>query len=156
MKKLLVILLTGMFSLCGGQTITLLSKDEIYKSPDENMVVMDKYSFGKYHYTAEKFDTLKKQVLTLDSLLREKDSTQKVLNESYETALQNKELETSVLKDGYDQVRNQLNSSIEKGNQLLLDYKKLEAKRQKTKRWRNVFLGTTAVTTGILILLIAI
>jgi len=157
MKKVFFLnLFAGLIAMCHSQTITVLSKDEIFKPPIEDMVVMDKFTFGKYHYTAEKYDTLKTEIVELDSIVQSQESTRIGLIKDYELALQTKDLEAIVLKEGYENVKGELNTSVEKGNQLLLDYKVLENKRNKTKRWRNFFMGTTSLSLGILILLVAI
>jgi hypothetical protein len=149
-------LFAGLIAICQSQTITVLSKDEIFKSPNKDMVVMDKFTFGKYHYTAEKYDTLKSEIIELDSIVQAQENSRIELVKDYEYALQTKDLETNVLKEGYKNVKDELSTSIEKGNQLILDYKVLEGKRNKTKRWRNFFMGTTAISAGVLILLIAL
>lgn len=154
--KLFLCLFVGLFCVNPAQTIEVLGKGELYKPPFDHMIVMDKYTFGKYHYTAEKYDTLKKEIAVLDSLITEKEITQEILIKDYERALTAKEKEAETYKTGYTDLGTTLNSSIEKNNQLLLDYKKLDDKRKKTKRWRNVFFGSSICSIGILILIIAL
>lgn len=154
--KLLLCLFVGLISSTRSQTIEVLNKNDVYKPPLNEMVVMDKYTFGKYHYIAEKCDTLKKEIKQLDSIIIEREITQEILNKEYRLALDAKNKETVIYKEGYKDVGVQLNSSIEKNNQLLIDYKTLDDKRKKTKRWRNVFLSSSLISTGILILLVAI
>lgn len=138
-----------------GQSVTILPKGENYSAPDE-MVVMDKYTFGKYHYTAIKYDTLKREIIVLDSLILKKDSAQEKLIQNYEAMLKAKENETGLYRDGMSDMKTALQSSLEKNDRLMVDYKKLEAKRQRTKRWRNFFMGTSALSTGILVLILAL
>lgn len=152
--KLFLCLFVGLINISSSQTLIVLNKDDVFKSPLNEMVVMDKYTFGKYHYTAEKYDTLKKEIKQLDSILQERDVTQEILCKDYQLSLTAKDQEVTLYKEGYKDIGTQLNSSIEKNNQLLIDYKKLEQRQHRTKHWRNVFLGTSAVSMGLLVLLI--
>ena len=120
-----------------SQTLILLSKGEIFKPPIDNMIVMDKYTFGSYQYTSDKYDTLKVEIQALDSILRLRDSTQTQLIKDYSYSLEVKDLEVNTYKNGFNDVKVQLNNSIEKTNQLQADYKKLEKKNKRVKRWRN-------------------
>lgn len=158
MKKALFLLclFIGTALSSASQTITVLNKGELYKPPLDQMVVMDKYTFGGYHYTAEKYDSLKVEIQELDSLLSNRDSLQNKIVEEYEAAIQLKDLEVNTYKIGFSEVKVQLNSSIEKGNQLQTDYKKLQQKNNRTKSWRNFFMGSSFISTGILILLVVI
>ena len=52
------LLLANLFQL-KAQSIILLNKNEIFISPEQDMIVMDKYTFAKYHYTSEQYDSLK-------------------------------------------------------------------------------------------------
>lgn len=154
--KLIVCLFFGIMSMSHSQNITVLNKGDVFDPPQDQMVVMDKYTFGNYHYTAQKYDTLKNEVLELDSLIQSKDSTQAKIIAEYVQALELKDYEANVYKEGYGDIIVQLNSSIDKNNQLITDYKKLQEKNKRIKRWRNFFLGGTIVSAGILILLVAI
>jgi hypothetical protein len=93
MKKIIalliaLILIQAMHLL--GQSIAVLNKGENYTAERDKMVIMDKYTFGKYHYTAEKFDTLKKEVQEMDSLLQKKDAEQEKLISDYESEIKAK------------------------------------------------------------------
>lgn len=154
--KIFLCLLVGLLSFGHSQTIEVLRKNELYKPPVDEMVVMDKYTFGKYHYTAEKYDTLKQEIKELDRELIVKDSLQAELIVHYKKEVESKEKEVSAYKVGYEDTADQLNSSLNKNQQLIIQYKNLEEKRQRTKRWRNLFFTSSLISTGILILLIAI
>ena len=138
-----------------SQTLILLSKGETFKPPLDNMIVMDKYTFGSYQYTSDKYDTLKLEVQQLDSILRQRDSSQLKLTGDYERALQIKDQEINTYKEGFTSLKTELNTSVEKNNQLLVDYKKLENKHNRAKHWRNIFLGTALLSTSILVLIVA-
>lgn len=152
--KLLLCLFVGLISTGQSQTIEVLNKSDVYRPPLNEMVVMDKYTFGKYDYTAEKCDTLKREIKELDSIIQQKDSIQNKLVFDYSADIDSKAKEINLYKLGYEDVTEQLQTSIVKSDRLLVDYKKLENKRNKTKRWRNFFMGTTALCSGILILLV--
>lgn len=158
MKKAIVLLCLFITSALTNisQTIIVLNKGDLYKPPLDQMVVMDKYTFGGYHYTAEKYDSLKVEIQQLDSLLAGKDSLQDKLLEEYESAIQLKDLEVNTYKTGFSEVKGQLNTSIEKGNQLQTEYKRLENRNQRAKRWRNFFMGTALVSTTLLFLIITL
>ncbi|MGZ4089113.1 MAG: hypothetical protein ACXVNO_00215 [Bacteroidia bacterium] len=153
--KMLFAFLFGLIVFSPAQIITVLSKDDVVKCPEDGFVLMDKYTFGKYHYTSEKYDTLKKEVLALDSVIKKHEATQEQLAKDYEANVQSKDIEINDLKAGFKSMESELNTSIEKNNQLQLDYKKLDEHRRRSNRWRNIFMGTSAVSIGILVLLIA-
>ncbi len=139
-----------------SQPITVLNKSDTFIAPYEGTIVMDKYTFGKYAYTADKYDTLKHKIIEYDSLMIARDSIQKRTISDYEYLVSEKEKEVATYKSGYDGLTTTLQSSIDKNTQLQIDYKKLEHKNRRIKRWRNIFMGTTALSTGILILIIAL
>lgn len=153
--KIFLALLLGSLMSSSAQVI-VLSKDDIVKCPEDNMVLMDKFTFGKYHYTAEKYDTLKKEVIALDSVMKQREEAQKRLIGDYEADIHSKELEVKDLKSGFSELGSQLDTSIEKNNRLQVEYKKLDDRRRRSNRWRNFFMGTTVFSTGILVLFFAI
>ena len=158
MKKLRAIfcllLLNTVFTI--GQTVTVLKKGDTVVAPDDLTVIMDKYTFGKYAYTADKYDTLKQKILVYDSVLQVRESLEVKLIADYKSLVSQKETERDVYKKGYDDTKATLQTSIEKNNQLIIDYKKLEHKNRRIKRWRNLFMGTTALSAGVFILMIII
>lgn len=139
-----------------GQTLTVLNKGDTVVAPSDLTIVMDKYTFGQYAYTADKYDTLKQKIVEYDSILITRDSLQQKLVSDYKTLLSQKESEKDVYKNGYEETKSTLQSSIEKNNQLIIDYKKLEHKNSRIKRWRNILAGSTFLSTGIIILMIVI
>jgi len=137
-----------------SQFLIFLDKGDVFTSPEVDMVVMDKYSFAKLHYTAEKYDTLKGEIIRYDSLLDVKDSAEKQLRADNEKQIEVKDLLIKVLSEGYDSMKTVAQESIDRQNKLQVDYLKLEKKNRRVKRWRNFFMGTTAVF-GTVIYLIA-
>lgn len=154
MKKLLFGLL--LFASVSGisQFLIFLDKGDVFKSPEVDMAVMDKYSFARMHYVAEKYDTLKKEVLRYDSLLTERDCTVNQLRETYENVILNKEAQLRVVSEGYHGLKSTLQSSIEENKRLQIDYLKLEKKNRRIKRWRNFFMGTSFVFGGIIYMVV--
>lgn len=139
---------------CNAQLILFLDKGDIFKSPEVDMVVMDKYSFAKYHFISEKYDTLKMAVLHYDSLLEQRDSTEKQIRLDYERILKNKDSQIEAITDGYQSMKSNLQESIDRQNKLQVDYLKLERKNRRAKRWRNFFMGTTAVLGAVIYILV--
>ena len=153
MKKILLMVcvcLTSIFS--SSQTITFLDKGEVYKSPKDNMVLMDKYTFGKYHYTTAKYDTLKKEVERYDSIVQNKDSAAQKVVESYKETVIVKDKQIKEYSEGYASMKNALTDEIAQKRQLQIDYKKLEQKHRRIKVWRNFFIGTSAVLGSIIVI----
>lgn len=153
--KLFCLFLLSVFKMT-GQTITVLEKGDTLVAPENKTIVMDKYTFGKYHYTSEKYDTLKAKIIEYDSLLIARDSVEKVTLYAYKNLLTKTEYEKQVYKSGYSDLIKNLKSSIDRNQKLQVDYKVLEHKNRRIKRWRNIFLGSTVLSTGILILIVAI
>lgn len=153
-KFILSFLLLNAF-LAIGQTVTVLNKGDTIVAPDDLTVVMDKYTFGKYAYTVDKYDTLKHKIIEYDSIIQSRDSIQQEVIGEYKTLLDQKETEKEVYKSGYEDVKTTLQTSIDKNNQLQIDYKKLEHKNRRLKRWRNIFMGSS-LCFGTVILLIVI
>lgn len=137
-----------------GQFILFLDKGDIFKSPETDMVVMDKTSFARLHYTSEKYDTLKMRVLHYDSLLEQKDSAEMQLHTLYQQVIANKDRQIEALTDGYMAIKAGFQQSIDRQNQLQIDYLKLEKKNRRAKRWRNFFIGTSAVLGAVVYLIV--
>ncbi len=137
-----------------AQTISVLNKNEVFKSPEDGIVVMDKYTFGKYHYTAEKYDTLKVEIKRLDSVLTKKDSTIQKVVAGCEDLLKNKEEQITAYETGFGEMESNLRTSVATENQLRVDYLKLEQKTKRVKNWRNFFMGTTGIVGTIIVLLV--
>lgn len=136
-----------------AQSLLLVKPGDTFsnRTPQE-WVVMDKYTFGNFHYTAARYDTLSRQVTQLDSLLSQKDSSEHSLMRSYEQLSQ-----TALAKDrAYEQTLKGLNTTLSQSlieqNRLQVNYVKLEQKHKRVKRWRNSFMGVTGVLAGIIVL----
>ena len=136
-----------------SQPLTVLHKNDTFIAPDNGTIVMDKFTYGKYHYTAEKYDTLKHKIIEYDSLLMARDSINGKVISDFEHLVSQKETEKEVYKSGYEDATKTLQSSIDKNAQLQIDYKKLEHKNRRIKRWRNILAGSTFLSTGIVILM---
>lgn len=135
-----------------SQSIIVLQPNEQYKAPPkEEMIVMDKYTFGNYHYTASKYDTLKQEVERLDSALVVQDSLNAQLITNYESMLFQKQSEVQTYQDSYNRLEANTQECIRQQNQLQTDYKKIELKHKRIKRWRNFFMGTSAVLGTIMV-----
>jgi len=150
MKKFLVAILLMTSVTSKGQFLLFLDKGDIFKSPETDIVVMDKFYFSKLYYASEKYDTLKREIWRYDSLLRQKDSTEKEIKKDYENIISSKDAQIKVFTEGYSDLKGFLQTSIEQQNQLRLDYLKLEQKNRRTKRWRNFFMGATALFGAII------
>ena len=136
-----------------AQSLIVLHPNESYKAPPNNsMVVMDNYTFGNYHYTASKYDTLKKEVKRLDSALVQQDSNQCQLSRNYESVLLLKNSEITTYQQSYQRLENTTNECIKQQNQLQISYTKLEQKNSRLKKWRNWFMGSTACLGAIIVL----
>ncbi|MBK6834060.1 MAG: hypothetical protein IPG89_07220 [Bacteroidetes bacterium] len=124
-----------------SQSIVILQPDELYKAPPKSeMIVMDKYTFGNYHYTVSKYDTLKKEIKRLDSALFIQDSINTNLVTNYESIVVQKQNEIQY-QDSYMRLRASTNDCIKQQNQLQVDYSKIEQKNKRLKRWRNWLYG---------------
>lgn len=155
MRKFLLVICFMMTSLFGkSQFLIFLDKGDIFKSPEVDMVVMDKYSFAKLHYSAEKYDTLKSEVMRYDSLLDAKDSAITQIERDKEKMIAVKDSEIKVLTDAYEGMMATAQESIEQQNKLQVDYLKLEKKNRRARRWRNLFMGTTAVFGAVIYLIV--
>lgn len=156
MKRIVNIISVLLLCVIGtfAQPIYLLSKGDTFVDHEKDMVLMSKYTFGKYHYTFEKYDTLKREVRELDSLFKEHELSNEKTIEGYKTLVNEKEKEIEVIKNGYNDVRFNLEESIDKNNKLAVDYQNVVEKHRRAKRWRNVFMGSTGVFIGILIIMI--
>ena len=155
MKKVI-----GLFSLLicltfsQAQTISVLNKNEVFKSPEECIVVMDKYTFGKYHFVSEKYDTLKAEFFRMDSVLKGKDSTQEKIVSGYVDLIKNKEEQVNAYEKGFGELQSNLTLSIATENQLKVDYLKLDQKTHRVKKWRNFFMGATGILGTVIVLLV--
>lgn len=146
MKKYFLMACVFLITLASNaQFLLFLDRGDIFKSPEEDMVVMDKYSFSKYHFISEKYDTLIHAIVHYDSLLEQKDSTEKQIRLDYERIVKNKDSQIQVFTEGYHAMKATLQESIDRQNKLQVDYLKLERKNKRIKRWRNFFMGTTAL-----------
>lgn len=155
MKKLFLIISLMLVSIVGkSQFLIFLDKGDIFKSPETDMVVMDKYSFAKLHYSAEKYDTVKSEIIRYDSLLDTKDSSAKQIQKDNEKLLAVKDAEIKVLTDAYAGMMTTAQASIDRQNKLQVDYLKLQNKNRRAKRWRNFFMGTTAVFGAVIYLIV--
>lgn len=154
MKKFLLMASMLISLYAPAQFLMFLDKGDTFKSPETDMVVMDKYSFAKYHYISEKYNTLKSEVLKYDSLLDAKDSVEKHIREDYEKLIASKDLQVKVLTEAYSGVMKTATESIDRLTKLQVDYLKLERKNRCAKRLRNFFIGTTAVLSGIIYMVI--
>jgi|JI10StandDraft_1071094.scaffolds.fasta_scaffold33351_5 hypothetical protein len=138
---------------CSSQGIVILHPNELYKVPPKSeMIVMDIYTFGNYHYTVSKYDTLKQEVKRLDSALAIQDSLNTRLVTNYESMLFQKQNEIQSYQDSYNRLQASTNDCIKQQNKLQVDYTKIEQKNKRLKRWRNWFMGTSACLGSILIL----
>jgi hypothetical protein len=153
LTALFISLFMAFHSSIHSQTILVLDKNESYQAPlHEEMIVMDIRSFGKYHYTASQYDTLKQQVKHLDSLLTIQDSSQAQLIQRYESLLVLKQQEINQYQSSYKRLENATNGCIKAQNQLQIDYQKIEQKNRRIKKWRNWFMGTTALLGTIMVM----
>lgn len=139
-----------------SQPLTVLNRSDTFIAPDDGTIVMDKFTYGKYHYTAKKYDTLKHKIIEYDSLITARDSINVKVISDFEYLVSQKETEKEVYKSGYEDVTKTLQSSIDNNTQLQIDYKKLEHKNRRIKRWRNILAGSTFLSTGVIILMILI
>ena len=154
MKKLmfLVCFLTNIFN--STSQINILAKNETYISPKQDMVVMDKYTFAQYHYTAEQYDSLKIEMQKYDSTVEWVNSECKEMEQGYKNLIVTKDKQIQDYSHGYSSLKTTLKQSIEEQNRLQLSYQKLENKQKRVKKWRNIFLGTSALLGGIIVLII--
>ncbi len=155
MKKILSFLLLsiGLCLITNAQTVTLLKPNESYKAPpDAEMVVMNKYQFGSYHYTASKYDTLKTNYLKLDNILSQKESIELELVKKYDYLFNEKQELTTTYENSYKRLNNTVNDCLSENKQLQVNYLKLEQKSKRVKRWRNWFMGTSVCFGTIIIL----
>jgi len=144
--------LASLFS--SSQTIIFLDKGDIFKSPEIDMGVMDKYTFAKYHYTVEHYDSLKKQVMSYDSTIQWMDSITKEVEANYKSliAVKDKQIEASTV--AYNAMLKTLQENLKEESKLQVDYIKLQQKSNRQRKWRNFFMGTTAVLGGIIYLIV--
>jgi len=153
MKKTILTACFMLAMICSNaQTIIFLDRGDIFKSPETDMVVMDKYSFSKLHYTSEKYDTLKKEIVRYDSLLAAKDSSVKQVEGDYKQIVQVKDEQIQDITEAYTAMKNTLQQSIDRQNKLQVDYLKLQQKQNRQRKWRNFFMGTSALFGSILVL----
>lgn len=155
MKKLFVTACFMLAMFCThAQFLIFLDKGDIFTSPQVDMVVMDKTSFSKLHYTADQYDSLRSDLRKYDSLLSERANTEEELRADYESIILNKEEQLYSITSAYEQVKGNLEQSIDRQNKLQVDYLKLEQKNKRVKRWRNIFMGTSALLGGVIVMAI--
>jgi len=147
-----VLLLTAISTF--AQPVYLLNKGDTFIDPKQDVIIINKQTFGKYQYTVEKYDTLKKEIEELDSVYSAHEISYQNTISGYEALVKEKEKEIDVIKNGYNDVRYNLEQSIDKNNKLYVDYLSVVEKHKRAKRWRNVFMGTTGIFIGVLIIAI--
>jgi len=153
MKKIIGLLsLLICLTFSQAQTVSVLNRNEVFKSPEDGIVVMDKYTFGKYHFISEKYDTLKTEFQRFDSIIQKKDSTAAKIVCDFESIIKNKEEQIDVYEKGFGELQTTLISAIATESQLRVDYLKLEQKNKRVKKWRNFFMGTSAILGTIIVL----
>ncbi len=135
--------------------INVLAKNETFIALQQNMIVMDKYTFAKYHYTAEQYDSLKKEALSYDSTVEWMNSITQEVEQGYKNLVSVKDKQIQDYSQSYDAMKSTLQTSIDEQNKLQINYLKMQQKQNRAKRWRNIFLGTSAVLGGVIVLLIA-
>ncbi len=132
--------------------IQLLKKNEVYLAKSDKEFVLDKYTFGKYHYIAQKYDSLKSSYTSLDSLYRQKDETIDYLQAEFNELWLQNEAKIKNMETSYQLLQEQTQQSLKQNSQLQLRYDQLQYKQQRTARWRNIFMGTTLVVGTVLVL----
>ena len=153
-KFLLLGLLAAALSMFAQAQPLVLDKGQHYTATQQDMIILQKMDFAKYHYTACKYDTLKKQINGFHHLLVQKDSSIAFLQTEYTALLKQKDKQLNAYQLAYKSVQSNAEQSFELNKQLQLDYKKLENKNKRIKRWRNFFMGTALISTTVLILLV--
>jgi len=155
MKKLFVTACFMLAMFCTqAQFLVFLDKGDVFTSPQVDMVVMDKSSFANFYYTSAMYDTLKMEVAKYDSLIKTKDSTEEELRADYESIILNKEEQLKSTTAAYEQMKSFLQQSIDRHDKLQVDYLKLQNRHRKVKKWRNIFMGTSALLGGIIVMAI--
>jgi hypothetical protein len=132
--------------------VSVLNKNESYISPQADMVVMDKYTFAEYTFISEKYDTLKTEVLIYDSLVQQQKARYDSMQTDYEKLLSVKQAEVETYSESYESVKGILFNEITAREKLQVDYVKLSEKHSKAKRWRNLFMGASALLSGFIVL----
>jgi hypothetical protein len=134
------------------QSVIVLEKNETYVSPQPDMIVMDKYTFAEFFYTVEKYDTLTNEVLVYDSLVNHQKAQYDSLQIDYEHLIILKDAEIKTYSDGYEKMKGIARDEIQAKEKLQVDYIKLSEKHSKAKRWRNLFMGASALLSGFIVL----
>ncbi len=153
-KFLLLGLLAAALSLFACAQPLVLEKGQLFTARHQDMVVLEKMDFAKYHYTQSKYDTLKKQLYQFNHLLIQKDSTISFLQSEYDALLFQKDQALANYQSAYTAAKGSAEQAIAINRLLQADYKRLEQKNRRVKRWRNFFMGTALVSTSVLILLV--
>lgn len=151
---LLLALLATIYAEAQPVNLTVLNKNESFTAPEQDMIVLDKYSFGKYHYTAAQCDTLKKEVVRYDSLLDAKDSTIEFIQSECKQLYAEQQKQIADYAIANNGLQNTANQSFALNEKLQVDYKQLENKNKRIKRWRNFFMGTALLCTSVLVLIV--
>jgi hypothetical protein len=160
MKSLLkLLLLTLCFSgIAESQTptFTVLHYKQNYVVPKDGAIVLSNENFGEYYYVFQQYDTLRSETIALQSVIKQQDSLNCAVVSNYDNLIVTKDKSLEEYKTANTSLETIGNQCGTEKKQLQTDYLKLEQKHNRAKRWRNIFLGSTAFSTGILILLIAI
>ena len=78
----------------------------------------------------------------------------KEVEQGYQKVINVKDRQIAGYEQSYVALKSTLQQSIEEQNKLQVAYVKLQDKQRKVKRWRNVFMGASAVLAGVLVLVV--
>jgi hypothetical protein len=137
------------------KNVSLLEKTQAFTAQQDDIVVMDKYTFAGYVYTSEKYDTLKTEVLQYDSVVQLQKAQYDSMQTEYDNVLTLKDSEIKTYSEGYEKMKGIARDEIQAKEKLQVDYLKLSEKHSKAKRWRNLFMGASALLSGFIVLSIA-
>ena len=156
MKKFILVIclyVTNVFQ-SPAQGISLLDKNETFIASEQDMIVMDKYTFAKYHYTLEQYDSLKQEALNYDATVKWMDSLSKEIENGYKQLLASKDKQIQDYNLSFSSLKVTLQQNIEEQKKMQIAYLNLQEKQNRVKKWRTIFLGTSAVLAGIIVLLV--
>ncbi len=147
MKALYTLFSLLLFSIAYGQDgyLRVLPQDSVFVVLLKRVVVMDDHTFGKYHFTLERYDTLRHYVQTYQHQLDRLDSIkQSALIDLQEL---NRQKDTLITACQQSQVRlkHNLNLSMKETKDWQDRYLGIERKLQKKQR-QSRFLFTTTIT----------
>lgn len=157
MKTFLIAALVGLFlqfNTVFSQKVVILKPNEVYQVPpgNEEQVVINIRTFAAYHYLSAKQDTLRKELSKLDSLLSIQDSLCDSQAESYNRLLDEKQSELDVYRQSYARLKSSADDCLKEQDVLQARYFNLEQHYERTRRWRNWFIGIAAcLSAGIII-----